>query len=198
MRGPPAGLKFSWVTACAKELRTRSLSTSARTCSPNCLVMTASGALPGRKPFRRAVRDRRFRRCCTSLATSVAGTATSRRRERPPVSDRETSIKQSSAPGPRAPLPATVPSEAKENWCERRDSNSHGFPHWILSPARLPVPPLSPVPCAPDEPDAATPVGRASGYRFIIADAVRPPAHRRRANAPALVLQPIVYHSRTT
>ena len=28
-------------------------------------------------------------------------------------------------------------------WCERRDSNPHGFPHWILSPARLPVPPLS-------------------------------------------------------
>src|SRR5690606_29603159 len=28
-------------------------------------------------------------------------------------------------------------------WCERGDSNSHGLPHWILSPARLPVPPLS-------------------------------------------------------
>src|SRR5207247_5028846 len=27
--------------------------------------------------------------------------------------------------------------------CERRDSNPHGFPHGILSPARLPVPPLS-------------------------------------------------------
>ena len=27
--------------------------------------------------------------------------------------------------------------------CERRDSNPHGFPHWILSPARLPIPPLS-------------------------------------------------------
>src|SRR5579871_119990 len=25
----------------------------------------------------------------------------------------------------------------------RRDSNSHGLPHWILSPARLPVPPLA-------------------------------------------------------
>ena len=26
--------------------------------------------------------------------------------------------------------------------CERGDSNPHGFPHWILSPARLPIPPL--------------------------------------------------------
>src|SRR6185437_4434402 len=29
-------------------------------------------------------------------------------------------------------------------WCERRDSNPHGLPHWNLNPARLPVPPLSP------------------------------------------------------
>src|SRR5713101_5953841 len=28
-------------------------------------------------------------------------------------------------------------------WCERGVSNPHGFPHGILSPARLPVPPLS-------------------------------------------------------
>jgi hypothetical protein len=28
-------------------------------------------------------------------------------------------------------------------WCERRDSNPHGFPHQILSLARLPIPPLS-------------------------------------------------------
>src|SRR2546427_5944493 len=27
-----------------------------------------------------------------------------------------------------------------EGWCERRDSNPHGLPHRILSPARLPVP----------------------------------------------------------
>ena len=27
--------------------------------------------------------------------------------------------------------------------CERGDLNPHGFPHWILSPARLPIPPLS-------------------------------------------------------
>ena len=30
------------------------------------------------------------------------------------------------------------------DWCERRDSNSHGLPHWHLKPARLPIPPLSP------------------------------------------------------
>jgi hypothetical protein len=28
--------------------------------------------------------------------------------------------------------------------CERGDSNPHAFRHWILSPARLPIPPLSP------------------------------------------------------
>ena len=27
--------------------------------------------------------------------------------------------------------------------CERRDLNPHGFHHWILNPARLPIPPLS-------------------------------------------------------
>src|SRR5690606_1568195 len=27
--------------------------------------------------------------------------------------------------------------------CERRESNPHALRHWILSPARLPVPPLS-------------------------------------------------------
>src|SRR3989449_2273934 len=31
-----------------------------------------------------------------------------------------------------------------EWWCERGELNPHGLPHWILSPARLPVPPLSP------------------------------------------------------
>ena len=31
-----------------------------------------------------------------------------------------------------------------KTWCERGDSNSHGLPHWILNPARLPIPPLSP------------------------------------------------------
>jgi hypothetical protein len=34
-------------------------------------------------------------------------------------------------------------SPAGTCWCERRDSNPHGFPHQILSLARLPVPPLS-------------------------------------------------------
>ena len=30
-----------------------------------------------------------------------------------------------------------------EEKCERQELNLHGFPHWILSPARLPIPPLS-------------------------------------------------------
>ena len=29
------------------------------------------------------------------------------------------------------------------DWCERGDLNPHGFPRWILSPVRLPIPPLS-------------------------------------------------------
>lgn len=29
-----------------------------------------------------------------------------------------------------------------EDWCKRRDLNPHVFRHWILSPARLPIPPL--------------------------------------------------------
>src|SRR5881398_480122 len=32
--------------------------------------------------------------------------------------------------------------------CDRRDSNPHGLPHRILSPARLPVPPRSRRSCA--------------------------------------------------
>src|SRR6266699_1526404 len=39
-------------------------------------------------------------------------------------------------------LQAAAPRGMKD-WCERRDSNPHGLPHRILSPARLPVPPLS-------------------------------------------------------
>src|SRR6266545_1976094 len=34
-------------------------------------------------------------------------------------------------------------SRSPESSCERRDSYPHGLPHGILSPARLPVPPLS-------------------------------------------------------
>src|SRR5215469_14160747 len=30
-----------------------------------------------------------------------------------------------------------------ESWCERGDSNPHGFPRQILSLVRLPIPPLS-------------------------------------------------------
>ena len=49
--------------------------------------------------------------------------------------------------GPRKPLVATYYINYNrldsESWCERRDSNSHGLPHWHLKPARLPIPPLS-------------------------------------------------------
>ena len=36
------------------------------------------------------------------------------------------------------------PNEPDDIWCERRDSNPHGFTRQILSLVRLPIPPLSP------------------------------------------------------
>lgn len=41
---------------------------------------------------------------------------------------------------PRRPFSATSEGPSK---CESRESNPDGLPHWILSPARLPIPPLS-------------------------------------------------------
>ena len=38
------------------------------------------------------------------------------------------------------PIALSLFSECK---CERQDLNLHGLPHWILNPARLPIPPLS-------------------------------------------------------
>ena len=39
--------------------------------------------------------------------------------------------------------PANLASPALTYWCERRDSNPHGFTRQILSLVRLPIPPLS-------------------------------------------------------
>jgi hypothetical protein len=50
---------------------------------------------------------------------------------------------------------ARARARAKE--CERRDSNSHGLPHRILSPARLPVPPLSHKSCYHPRPKSCLP-----------------------------------------
>jgi hypothetical protein len=51
------------------------------------------------------------------------------------------------APKPQAPRGPvqTNPGESGGigSWCERGELNPQGLPHWILSPARLPVPPLS-------------------------------------------------------
>ena len=41
----------------------------------------------------------------------------------------------------RSPHP--IPGAATDHWCERGDSNPHGFPRQILSLVRLPIPPLS-------------------------------------------------------
>ena len=40
-------------------------------------------------------------------------------------------------------LAAIAASPSIDDECERRESNPHGLPHRILSPARLPVPPLA-------------------------------------------------------
>ena len=49
-------------------------------------------------------------------------------------------------------VPDTFRSDARaftvRTTCESRDSNPDGFPHWILSPARLPIPPLPRGPAA--------------------------------------------------
>jgi hypothetical protein len=34
-----------------------------------------------------------------------------------------------------------LPTAAVELWCREQDSNLHALRHWILSPARLPIPP---------------------------------------------------------
>jgi hypothetical protein len=58
-------------------------------------------------------------------------------------------------------VPSPVPPEGKDNqinsleeercpeeeeWCPEEDSNLHGFHHWYLKPARLPIPPSGPSP----------------------------------------------------
>src|SRR5262245_43818349 len=69
------------------------------------------------------------------------------------------------------PRPTSAPDELgprragsifARRWCERRDLNSHGFPHWILNPARLPVPPLSHEDCGVDPDDFARNTDRAA------------------------------------
>ena len=41
------------------------------------------------------------------------------------------------------PLPRCRIGVSEESWCERGDSNPHGFTRQILSLVRLPIPPLS-------------------------------------------------------
>jgi hypothetical protein len=42
-------------------------------------------------------------------------------------------------------IPSEVEGSLREDWCERGDSNPHGFTRQILSLVRLPIPPLSQV-----------------------------------------------------
>ena len=92
IRGLPAGASCFCVTASEKLDCSSSPMTSRCTCGPNCWRMTVSGALPGRKPFRRAVRLSCFRREAISLLTRSAGTCTCMRRSSLPVLSTETCI----------------------------------------------------------------------------------------------------------
>ena len=80
MRGLPAGESWFSVTASAKLDCSNSPITSRCTCVPNCRRITVRGALPGRKPLRRAVRLRFFKRAAISWLTRSAGTCTCMRR----------------------------------------------------------------------------------------------------------------------
>ena len=44
---------------------------------------------------------------------------------------------------PAAEIPSAAKDLDRKTWCERGDSNPHGFPRQILSLVRLPIPPLS-------------------------------------------------------
>src|SRR5262245_47605009 len=62
-------------------------------------------------------------------------------------SSRGSAVRRDS-PAPRVAVHTTLGAwdlglTRKGGWCERGELNPHGLPHWILSPARLPVPPLS-------------------------------------------------------
>src|SRR6185312_538297 len=41
----------------------------------------------------------------------------------------------------RDPIPAGAVARIPWYWCPGEDSNLHGFHHWYLKPARLPIPP---------------------------------------------------------
>ncbi len=71
-----------------------------------------------------------------------SGSSTWKATGRPPSARR---IARWSSASPRrwSRSSGTIRSRPERGWCERRDSNPHGLPHRILSPARLPVPPLS-------------------------------------------------------
>src|SRR6185437_10631924 len=57
---------------------------------------------------------------------------------------------------PAGEIPSKVEG-SQEHWCERRDSNPHGFTRQILSLVRLPIPPLSHGPASTVYTDARLP-----------------------------------------
>ena len=67
-----------------------------------------------------------------------------RRRERGLKKGSEVSV-ATVPPGVQAKgqILALALSPDSDKKCERQDLNLHGLPHWILNPARLPIPPLS-------------------------------------------------------
>src|SRR5712664_2686216 len=103
----------------------RCSATSRRTSSEKCTFTSERGTWPFRNPGRRAIFCTRPYASSHSFCTTSTGASMARRRLQPSIGSTATFID--------APV-----------WCERGESNPQGrWAHWILSPARLPVSPLS-------------------------------------------------------
>src|SRR5262249_51949008 len=124
----------AWPSACSMTCSTVSCSTS----RPNRCLIICRGTFPWRNPG--TFKERAYLRSALSYSasTSAAGTSTCTDLRAGETSDtvtRSASFTTASA--------AIFLLKEDGTWCERGESNPHGFPHRILSPARLPVPPLS-------------------------------------------------------
>src|SRR5664279_4916354 len=109
----------------------RCSSTSPFTSSAKRLLIISGGTFPGRKPGSRTCLANAFTVRSVALRTSSAGTSNVKTFFVGDSSTYEVII---------GFLPGALCGHL--TWCGRRDSNPHGSPHGILSPARLPIPPL--------------------------------------------------------
>ena len=78
------------------------------------------------------------------------------------------------------------------SWCERRDSNSHGLPHWNLNPARLPIPPLSHVMLFPAYDSSVFAGGYPKSSKTGVNDGTR--THDNRNHNPGLYQLSYAHH----